>query len=102
MTFDKEKSLTSFVRKIEINDYISDTYARVFEEKGLKNIALIDTCGLDHVGNKKRIRQQLQHEVKCYHRMSTKDSQYILCGILYVKKWMPDIRQKYKICYRLQ
>ena len=59
MTFDKEKSLTSFVHRIEINDYISDTYARIFEEKGIADIALIDTCGLDHVGNKKRIHQQL-------------------------------------------
>lgn len=86
MTFDKEKSLTSFVYNIVIYDYISDTYARVFEEKGLKNIALIDTCGLDHVGNRKRIRQQLQDKVQHYYKMSTLNREYILSGILYVKK----------------
>ena len=86
MTFDKEKSLTSFVNRIEINDYISDTYARIFEEKGIADIALIDTCGLDHVGNKKRIHQQLLDVTKRYHRLGMKNHQYILCGILYVKK----------------
>lgn len=45
----KGKSLSGIVEEIKIKDSISNDYAYMLKQKGLKKICFIDTCGLDHI-----------------------------------------------------
>lgn len=43
------ESVTAFVNKVEIYDNFSNSYALIMERLKLKEVTLIDTCGLDHI-----------------------------------------------------
>lgn len=74
-------SLTSIVRKVEIEDSISNEYAYALNKQKVKSLLLYDTCGIDHVSrsNYRLQLQKLLDEIKS-KRLSKID------GVIYLKK----------------
>lgn len=77
----KGRSLSGVVEKIEIKDSISNNYAYMLKQKGLKEICFIDTCGLDHIERGLGIKRHLNQMFTEY-----KDNNVVFDAIFYMKK----------------
>lgn len=86
------KSLSAFVKYIEVRDSYYHEYAIPVYESGRNEMLLVDTCGLDHIdkgkGNRftlservRQIKRKLEEESK-----SSSKSKYELNNLIYVKK----------------
>lgn len=85
LTVFHQKSLTSFVARVDIIDLISDEYAYMFYKAGIQNILFIDTCGLDHIEKDKNIGRVLNSKLKKYSIVK-ENGKYYLNSIIYIKK----------------
>lgn len=85
LTIYKKRSLSSLILSVDIIDYISDEYATLFYNNNIKKILLIDTCGLDHVGKDRNLRQMLRKRVNDYSIIKSY-GKYYMNSIIYVKK----------------
>lgn len=77
----KGSSLSGIVEKIEIDDSISNNYAYMLKQKGIKRLRFIDTCGLDHIDRGMGIKSHLNQMFTEY-----KDDKIIFDAIFYIKK----------------
>lgn len=77
----KGKSLSGIVENIKIEDSISNNYAYMLKQKGLKKICFIDTCGLDHIERGLGIKRHLNHTFTKY-----RDNNVVFDAIFYIKK----------------
>lgn len=77
----KGKSLSGIVEKIEIEDSISNNYAYMLKQKGIKKLYFIDTCGLDHIDRGLGIKSHLNQVFTEY-----KDNKVVFYAIFYIKK----------------
>ncbi len=77
----KGKSLSGIVEKIKIEDSVSNNYAYMLRQKGLKKICFIDTCGLDHIERGLGIKRHLNQMFTEY-----RDNKVDFDAIFYIKK----------------
>jgi hypothetical protein len=77
----KGNSLSGIVEKITIEDSISNNYAYMLKQKGVKNIHFIDTCGLDHIDRGSGIKRHLNAMFTEY-----RDRKVEFDAIFYIKK----------------
>lgn len=77
----KGKSLSGIVEEIKIEDSISNNYAYMLKQKGLKKICFTDTCGLDHIERGLGIKQHLNQMFTEYS-----DNKVMFDAIFYIKK----------------
>lgn len=77
----KGKSLSGIVEKIKIEDSISNNYAYILKQKGLRKICFIDTCGLDHIERGLGIKKHLNQMFIEYS-----DNKVMFDAIFYIKK----------------
>lgn len=77
----KGKSLSGIVEEIKIKDSISNDYAYMLKQKGLKKICFIDTCGLDHIERGLGIKKHLNQIFTEYS-----DNKVMFDAIFYIKK----------------
>ena len=82
------KSLSAFVKYIEVRDSYYYEYAVPVYESGRNEMLLIDTCGLDHIDKGKGNRFTLSERVKqIKKKLEEKDKlKYELNNLIYVKK----------------
>lgn len=77
----KGRSLSGIVEKINIEDSISNNYAYMLKQKGIKKLCFIDTCGLDHIDRGMGIKSYLNKMFTEY-----KDDKIVFDAIFYIKK----------------
>lgn len=77
----KGRSLSGIVEKITIEDSISNNYAYMLNQKGIKKLCFIDTCGLDHIDRGMGIKSHLNQKFTDY-----KDNKVLFDAIFYIKK----------------
>lgn len=77
----KGKSLSGIVEKIKIEDSISNNYAYILKQKGLRKICFTDTCGLDHIERGLGIKKHLNQMFTEYS-----DNKVMFDAIFYIKK----------------
>lgn len=77
----KGKSLSGIVEEIKIEDSISNNYAYMLKQKGLKKICFIDTCGLDHIERGLGIKKHINQMFTEYS-----DNKVVFDAIFYIKK----------------
>lgn len=75
------KSLSGIVEKITIEDSISNNYAYMLKQKGLRKICFTDTCGLDHIERGLGIKKHLNQMFIEYS-----DNNLMFDAIFYIKK----------------
>ncbi len=86
------KSLSAFVKYIEVRDSYYYEYAIPVYESGRNEMLLVDTCGLDHIDKGKEKRFKLSERVRQIKRKleeeskSSSKSKYELNNLIYVKK----------------
>lgn len=77
----KGKSLSGIVEEIKIEDSISNNYAYMLKQKGLRKICFIDTCGLDHIERGLGIKKHINQMFTEYN-----DNKVVFDAIFYIKK----------------
>lgn len=77
----KGRSLSGIVEKIKIEDSISNNYAYMLKQKGIRKLCFIDTCGLDHIERGIGIKSHLNQIFTEY-----KDNKIVFDSIFYIKK----------------
>lgn len=77
----KGNSLSGIVENIKIEDSISNNYAYMLKQKGIKKLCFIDTCGLDHIDRGMGIKSHLNQMFTEY-----KDNKIVFDAIFYIKK----------------
>lgn len=74
-------SLSGIVENIKIEDSISNNYAYMLKQKGIRRLCFIDTCGLDHIDRGMGIKSHLNQMFTEY-----KDNKIVFDAIFYIKK----------------
>lgn len=89
----KEGSFTGIVQNVTIQDKISDSYVSILDKLEVNRLAIVDTCGLDHVTiwNEKDLKKQVERLYSDYVKQWEKvrqnqQNQMMETGILYIKK----------------
>ena len=79
-------SLTGIINFVRIYDMVSDEYAYVLAELGIKTLQLVDTCGLDHIEyyDKQKLKNILYENL--YYYNGNKMVRLSDISVLYVKK----------------
>ena len=81
---EEKKSLTAMINKVEIYDMLSNDYAYLADELGLRSIILHDTRGLDHI--EKGVDKKMQLRNYLTNLEEGNSSEKRIDSVFYIKK----------------